>query len=660
MRLEDTKKFGLSLGVGSSDFSMTKGSFQYQEQLDWKQEVTLSSKVQQQNRICYSIYGAQGEAFGELEAVQNGTLLHLRFSGVPERFNRFWLTLPSSAGEHFYGCGETFSEFDLKGQDVRIWVAEHQNEDRLDRKICAELLHGKQPQNVLPFSVYESYYAQPTAISSQGYFLHVDSTAYMEFWFSRADSTTIYLHEAADIFIGTADSFEKLSGLLSGLLGHQPPLPDWLYDGVTLAVQTGVEAVEQKLAAAERHGIPVNGIWCQDWCGFRKTTFGYQVMWNWKVDEGLYPDLKERIARWKRKNIRFLGYINPFLAIEKPLYQEAVQRGYCVKNRDGKDYLVTITTFPAAMIDFTNPAAYQWYKDIIKENLIGIGLSGWMADFGEYLPTDCVLYSGESPESIHNRWPAIWARMNREAIQECGKEGEVFFFTRAGHTGTVPASTLMWNGDQHVDWSVDDGMPSVIPAALSLGLSGFGLVHSDTGGYTTNKYMTRSRELLMRWEELTAFSPYMRFHEGNQPQRNVQFDGDEELLEHLARMAKVHIGLKPYLKDCVSQCSEAGIPLMRPLFYHYPEKNAWTEKTEYLLGRDVLVAPVLIQGAETRSCYLPRDEWIYLPTGEHYSGGTVIVSAPVGTPPVFIRAESKWKELLIKITEPIRIRRNPQ
>ena len=76
----------------------------------------------------------------------------------------------------------------------------------------------------------------------------------------------------------------------------------------------------------------------------------------------------------KEEGIHFLGYINPFLAIEKELYQYASEKGYCVKDQTGKDYMVTITTFPAAMIDFTNPAAYNWIKNIIKENMIGIGI----------------------------------------------------------------------------------------------------------------------------------------------------------------------------------------------------------------------------------------------------------------------------------------------
>lgn len=324
------------------------------------------------------------------------------------------------------------------------------------------------------------------------------------------------------------------------------------------------------------------------------------------------------------------------------MYAYASKKGYCVRDREGKDYMVTITTFPAAMVDFTNPEACEWIKGIIKENMIGLGLDGWMADFAEYLPTDCVLASGEDPMSIHNRWPSIWARINSEAIRECGKENEVFFFTRSGSSGTVKYSPMMWNGDQHVDWSLDDGLPSVIPATLSLAMSGFGITHSDAGGYTTILKMNRSKELLMRWLEMNVFSPLLRTHEGNQPEKNIQYDSDRQLLSFTARMSVLHAALKPYLQECVRLETEKGIPVMRPLFYHYDEIPAFEEGHEYLLGRDILVAPVITEGENARKAYLPKDRWIHLFTGREYGGGITEVAAPAGCPPAWIRAESKW------------------
>ncbi|MBQ9391704.1 MAG: alpha-glucosidase, partial [Lachnospiraceae bacterium] len=276
----------------------------------------------------------------------------------------------------------------------------------------------------------------------------------------------------------------------------------------------------------------------------------------------------------------------------------------------------------------------------------------WMADFGEYLPVDCVLHSGEDPYEMHNRWPAIWAKLNNEAIAEAGKEGEVFFFTRAGHTETIKYSHLMWNGDQHVDWSLDDGIAAVVPATLSLAMSGYGMAHSDVGGYTTmKKRLARDKELLLRWEEMNAFSPLYRFHEGNQPVMNVQFDGDEELYNQLEKFTNTHVRLKGYIKELVDENVNKGTPVMRPLFYHYDEPRAYTESLEYLLGRDILVAPVIDKGATTKTVYLPEDEWVHLYSGNEFDGGMVIVGAPVGEPPVFIRKGSKRFEELMSLAK---------
>ena len=642
----------LEIGFGENRFSMKRGSFIYKQKSKNFRSMQFLEKADTVDGFELHYRDPITQQTVCLCVKQEEKRLDVCWKGdVPEGVNRFRLSFPTDADEHIYGCGETYSKLDLKGELVRIWVAEHQNTGRISGKILREKLTGKHPARTLPFGKYESYYAQPTFVSGNRYFVHVNTNAYSEFDFRIPDRITLRLQEPPRFTLGWGDSFEEISENLSALLGRQETLPDWIYDGGILAIQEGPEAVDRKLKKAFDAGAKVNGIWCQDWCGCRRTGFGYQVMWNWRFDSELYPELPEKIRQWKEKGVHFLGYINPFLAIEKDIYREAAQKGYCVKDKEGKDYLVTITTFPAAMVDFTNPQAYEWYKSLIKENMIGIGMSGWMADFGEYLPVDCVLYSGEDPAVVHNTWPAIWAKLNREAIRECGKEQEIFFFTRAGHTGTIAHSDMMWTGDQHVDWSVDDGLPSVIPATLSLAMSGFGITHSDVGGYTTIMHMRRSKELLLRWEEMNVFSPLFRSHEGNQPVNNVQFDDDEELLEQLKKCTVMHSKLKGYLKECVTQAVEQGIPVMRPLFYHYDEESLYAEKTEYLLGRDILVAPILQEGAVSRICLLPADRWVHLFTGEEYNGGEVEIKAPVGQPPVFIRKESKNFEELMEISK---------
>jgi len=245
-------------------------------------------------------------------------------------------------------------------------------------------------------------------------------------------------------------------------------------------------------------------------------------------------------------------------------------------------------------------------------------------------------------------------------VDEAGASGEVLYFMRAGFTGSQKWCPLMWAGDQNVDWSKDDGLPSVIPAALSLAMSGHGLHHSDIGGYTTLFNLKRSKELLQRWTELAAFTPFMRSHEGNRPGENWQFDSDEETLRHLASMTRLHVGLKPYLKDCVRANSQLGHPVQRPLFLHFEEDpEAWRIQDQFLLGPDLLVAPVVEEGALKRSLHVPPGEWTDLWSGREYRspapmGSTVEMDAPIGRPPALFRSSSEWKAVFRNAAEAAR------
>ncbi len=651
----------MTVGQGENRFRMSRGSFRYKQKIYWKHACECTGIKEQSDGFDLLFLDIKTKKEYTVLVREKDGCIEVHCQGENENTNRFWITLPTNENEHIYGCGETYSEWDLKGQKVRIWVAEHQNANRIARKILKDTIRGVRPKKKLPFSRYESYYVQPTFVSSDCHYVHVYLKEYAEFDFTAAGMVTLYTQELPHFVCEAADSFEELSHKLSKRLGGQRKLPDWIYEGGILAMQDwivedkkthegydGCGNVERKVAKAREAGASVVGVWCQDWCGCRCTGFGYQVMWNWVYDEKQYPGLPEKIAEWKKQGIGFLGYINPFLALEKELYEEAHRLGYCVKNAKGEDYLVTITTFPAAMVDFTNPAAYSWYKEIIKKNMIGIGMRGWMADFGEYLPVDAVLYEG-NPKELHNQWPAIWARLNREAIEECQAQEEIFFFTRAGYTGSVGDSAMMWTGDQHVDWSVDDGLPSVIPATLSLAMSGFGITHSDVGGYTTIMNMTRSKELLLRWSEMNVFSPLYRTHEGNQPSRDVQFDFDEETLAQTTACTRMHQALGFYLKKCVDATVQKGTPVMRPLFYHYQEEECFTLSSEYLLGADILVAPVLEAEVTSRSVFLPEDHWVHLFSEQEYAGGWHTIEAPIGQPPVFVRRGSADFERLMKI-----------
>ncbi|MBU0954762.1 MAG: alpha-glucosidase [Spirochaetes bacterium] len=571
--------------------------------------------------------------------------LHLQMVAAADSrpANRWWFRLPAAAGEHVYGGGEQFSHFNLRGRRFPLWSSEQ----GVGRNKSTPITFQADVQDRCGGDYWWTFFPQPSFVSSQHYYFHTDCSAYAAFDF-RADN----FHELefwdlpkSFIFGGAPDMLGVVQDV-GRLLGTQPELPEWVHDGIILGIQGGTDICEQKTKAAQAAGMPVCGIWAQDWEGIRMTSFGQRLMWNWQWDPARYPQLPEAIKRWNKEGIRFLGYANPYVAANKALFEEAEAQGFLAKDASGKTYLVDFGEFDAGIPDFTNPAAFEWYKKVMRRELIDLGLSGWMADFGEYLPTDTVLHDGRPAMLAHNEWPALWAKVNHEAVAEAGLQHEITYFMRAGFTGSQRWCPLMWAGDQNVDWSEDDGLLSVIPAALSLAVCGHGLHHSDIGGYTTLYGMQRSKELLLRWTEQAVFTAMMRTHEGNRPKDNWQFDSDGETLSGIARLVQLFVALKPYRKAGVTECSELNIPLMRPLFLHYEQDcQAWLLKDQYLYGRDLLVAPVWQEGAAERQVHLPQDNWVHLWTGQKFSGGEYAVPAPLGLPPVFWRASSKWADL---------------
>ena len=195
-------------------------------------------------------------------------------------------------------------------------------------------------------------------------------------------------------------------------------------------------------------------VWSQDWCGENRTIMGKQVWWNYEYDDRLYHHLPEAIKRLESRGVRFLAYINPYLVKGSRLYNKCAEKGWLIKNRDGSIAHMKSTTFDAGMLDLTDPEAVSFIKEIlIKKNMLDLGIKGWMADFGEYLPTDCVLHDGD-PAELHNQWPVLWAKINREAVEEYGDK-DVMFFTRSGYLGEQCYAPVMWNGDQHTDFTRD-------------------------------------------------------------------------------------------------------------------------------------------------------------------------------------------------------------
>jgi alpha-glucosidase len=567
------------------------------------------------------------------------------FSEADGAINRIWLRIAAETGEHVWGGGEQMSYFDMRGRRFPLWTSE----PGVGRDKTTEITFKADVTGKSGGDYWNTNYPQPTYLSSRRYALHVETTAYSAFDFRQDAFHEIEIWAVPErIELTARPNFMALVEAMSERFGRQPPLPEWVYGGAILGLKDGARSFE-RLESIVAAGAKVSGLWCEDWVGLRHTSFGARLFWDWKANEDRYPALRQRMAELEDRGIRFLGYVNPYIAADGSLFPEADAAGYFAKDGAGKTALVDFGEFDCGVVDFTNPAAAEWFAErVIGQNMLDFGLSGWMADFGEYLPIDVHLANGIDAKLMHNAWPTLWAEVNARAVESRGKTGDILFFMRAGFTGVQKHCPLLWAGDQSVDFTRHDGLVTVISGALSSGLLGNAYHHSDIGGYTSLFGNVRTAELIMRWSEMAAFTPVMRSHEGNRPRDNLQIDQDPEVLSHFARMTQVYVHLVPYLKSLVDDASTRGLPVQRPLFLHFEEDaRTYAIQDAYLYGPDLLVAPVWQAGKAEWTTYLPEGaDWAHVWSGRRFAGGQeVTVESPLGQPPVFSRDGSRFAEL---------------
>lgn len=631
----------LFVGTGTADYRMARGHFQVEDYLSERRPLRHAQVRREDGGLRLLLSESATSALAlEILISGEGGRATLRLACHEARVNRLWLRIPAEEGERIWGGGEQLSYFDLRGRRFPLWTSEPGvGRDK------ATLITFQADRTGAGGDYFTTNYPQPTYLSSRRYALHVQTTAFTAFDFRHGEFHEIEAWAIPErIELWSAPRFTELVSALSSYFGRPPPLPDWVRAGAIVGLKDG-ERSFTRLARFEAAGAALSGLWCEDWVGVRETSFGTRLFWDWKWNAERYPGLDRRIGALRERGIRFLGYVNPYLCVDGSLYPHAAARDLLVKRLDRDEpYLVDFGEFTCGMMDFTRPEALEWFEEeVIGRNLIDFGLSGWMADFGEYLPVDVRLASGEAGALAHNAWPVLWARVNAEAIARRGQTGEALFFMRAGFSGVQRYCPLLWAGDQSVDFSRHDGLQTVICAALSSGLLGNAYHHSDIGGYTSLFGNVRTAELLQRWAEMAAFTAVMRSHEGNRPRENLQIDEDPDVLAHFARMTRMHRHLAPYFRALTAEAVASGLPLQRPLFLHFEDDpQAYADQTSYLLGADLLIAPVVEAGALERRVYLPAGaRWRHLWSGRELPGGAPAqVEAPIGQPPVFFRADS--------------------
>jgi len=486
---------------------------------------------------------------------------------------------------------------------------------------------------------YATYAAVPLFLSSRGYGGWLENSERVEWAVgdgtrrARVWARAVRLHLVAGRDVLETLKRERLC------LGRPPLAPPWAL-GPWIDAVRGEAEVRRRADLLRREEIPATALWVEDWMGSRENRRRFwQRPLSHRVDKILYPDLPGLSSALHDGGFRLLGYFCPEVAEDTALYEEARAGGHLVSDRHGEPVRIEILGHRHGELELTSPKTRAWVMETMFRPALRAGFDGWMADFGEHLPPWARLRDGSDGWSGHNRYPALWHSLNRTFFEEARPAGDWTFFVRSSSLASPALAPVFWGGDQDTDWDPADGLAAVVPGALAAGILGHALYATDIAGYMTFG-LTRpaGRELFMRWTELGALLPVMRTHHGTARPRNWHFARDRATLLHFRRFARLHVLLYPYLYRLLEEAHETGLPMVRPLSFYDGRDEASIANQEFLLGEDLLVAPVVQARRSRRSVYLPPGAWVRWWSGETMSGPALLdVRAPIGEIPLFVR-----------------------
>jgi alpha-D-xyloside xylohydrolase len=483
-------------------------------------------------------------------------------------------TFSLSPEEKLFGCGESFTRLNKRGQKVPLWMID---------------AHSAQTPDM--------YKPVPFFMSSRGYgvFTHTSAPLTFDFGASYDGANTIYLgDERLDLFFFFGSPKEILSEYTS-LTGRSPAPPLWSF-GLWMSRITYKSEQEARNVAGKlrEHRIPADvihldtGWFEEDWrCDYEFSTSRF------KDPAKMVSDLNEqgfRVSLWQ------LPYFTP----KNPLYNELFDRGYAVLDPDGRP------PTEDAILDFSNPDAVAWYQEKLA-GLLGMGVGAIKVDFGEAAPLNGKYASGKSGFYEHNLYPLRYNKAASDITKEIS--GDSIIWARSAWAGSQ-RYPLHWGGDAE---NTNSAMAATLRAGLSLGLCGFSFWSHDIGGFV---YRT-PRDLYRRWMPFGMLTSHSRCH-GLPPKEPWEYD--KEFTDDFRRAVELKYRLMPYVYAQAKLCAREGHPMLRPLFFEYPEDpTSWLIEDQYLFGTDVLVAPLMRESSD-RDVYLPPGLWLDYQSGRAYEG----------------------------------------
>ena len=494
-------------------------------------------------------------------------------------------TFEPDENEQFYGLG-------------------HERINAFSKKGCTVDLRHVNTKATIPY-VYSSL--------GYGFLWNMPSTGTVELGVNRTRWTSDCAKTMDYVVI--AGSPREASEKLADLTGHAPEIPEYALGFWQCKLR--YERQEQVLEVARKYkelGVPVSVIIID--------YFHWTEQGDYKFDPEYWPDPKAMADELHKMGIRLMVSMWPTINEHSENYHYMLEHNMLMRTASGSNRVFDFYG-PQAEIDPTNPETrkYVWRK--LKENYIDNGVD--LLWFDEAEPEihpeqfdNLILYAGRGDEAALI-YPYCYAQLVYDGMKEMGRD-DIITLSRAAYTGAQKFGTLVWSGDIR---STFESLTEQIKSGLNMAMCGLPWWNTDIGGfYDGNIRSDYFRELIVRWFQYGVFCPVMRLHgsrDGHDRSRNIKepSGGDNEIwsfgeknLPVLADLIRLRYRLVPYISKHMKAASEHGIPVMRPMFFDYPEDPVcWTTGDQYLFGDDILFAPISVRGQTERKVYLPEGSW---------------------------------------------------
>ena len=580
---------------------------------------------------------------------QKGDLLTEEYWRNRNRINRYCVPLRVDARE--LRCRQGGTDYELTARfeafdDEKIFGMGQYQDRHLNKKgAVLELVHRNSQASV------------PFMVSSRGYGFFWNNPAIGTATFGT-NKTEWYAKstQKLDYFITAGDTPAEIEQNYTAATGRAPRMPEYGlgYWQCKLRYRTQDEI----LAVAREHkrrGLPMDAIVVDFFHWTRQGDFKFEPR-DWPDPDAMVKELKEL-------GIETVVSVWPTIDEKSENFGEMADKGYLVSADRGNGLHMTWMG-NTVFYDATHPGAQKFVWEKCRENYYKKGIRTFWLDeaepeYGPYDFDNYRYYAGTALQCT-NIYPLMYAKGFYDGLKSEG-ENEVLSLVRCAWAGSQKYGVLTWSGDIHSSFRA---MREQLQASLNMCVAGIPWWTSDIGGFLGGDISDEKfRELLVRWFQWGAFCPVFRMHGERSPwyEREQEFiDGVRQLTsgqdnevwsfgddnyEILKKYLFIRENLRPYIREAMDECSRSGLPVMRPLFFDFNEDScAWDTEDEYMFGKDILVAPVMEEGARERSVYLPDGaEWTDAYTGEKYKGGQrVTVPAPIDIIPVFFKNDARY------------------